>query len=1374
MEGLEAEFERGKAFLGRLELGDAEEIFRDILQRVPADGDPLTHRIIAGSLLGLAEIHAKHCRRSSITHLDWTCGMLFALLFYRTTAETCEKFVRQRSDEKSNSTGSGGDGGLADTAAWAKSQATAVESNLLAALRGKIFENSVPVFGSFSFRRGRTSTFDDAWFEGLWDFCCRSAEEYQSDGTGNDVIDDAESQVNGSGVVVGASDDDHDDRRGGTRRKRRFSLVARDPGAEMTVLPRPPEPCVASTDNRPISPTASTVRNGPVIKKRINFDKFQDAIKQFVGDVSKDIRSKYSCISGIIPHGLLEQRVCSELAFRLSPGSGETQDLQTIFENLLTEEEEDEDDSTAEEPVEDDFQESSSEDEVDDPSVETFDLFVKPSAVHSREEKEGVSDPPRNDLVLYGNGQNSSNALAIVNATQAKGTTSNGNMKPTKQSANSSNGTKAVETKKNYRNRSIESLRNCSGDGSGVLTKWRRGENDKSIDDHYFSSTFCCGFEEVSPFSEKRERSGSATGSVSGLHQYINESRLSQHLAVTAMKLADALKKETHSLEAIHLYKFAYGILRAHPLSTGQQHEEMMAGLLVDIGSTCCGVGEMESGSELMRRAATLYEASGELRKQANVWYQLGNAHLSDGLRQESILAKAMHMIKDEVKREEEDEEENEDGTSEESSDEGDTYCTCIYDAIDCYKLAVEAMDRADAAGRGRDPDLLANVLTNLADCQMMTGSLDQAEHSYEAALRLFSNTFGNALLQKNSHVLGMVGTLTFLTRNYVRSATMFETSHVLRQHIPDTEESTLEIAWNLTMLAMSYHFLGHHHQAVTWCIRAFNLYTRFFRGRLLTVDSLSRWFVVQNLFVLGFAYNSLRLHKKALHYLNFCKNMIVDASDDQDPDQSAQVYLALGDAHLAEEDKANADRCYDEARKRIDLIDDGTWAKVILEREVECRLGGGGSVSTGVKGRDQRVHHEGAVCHQRDVESSIKESMVSILLRLGFSTRSDEKDIDRAIGCYDECVQGYRDLGEPTEAARALATVGTLCQVKSRVHDEDSRRKQFTSKAEGYFSEAYSLTDSTSVVWVQYGNFLYGEGRYLEALQLLLPFSFCERPGSLELSYSGIEQMALPVHLHQSIEEDEVMVVEVRVLAKFLALLCFRHTGMTRDADDALDELYRTVAGSTRASNYTLLGYALLECQLFRESAEAFMWASRLQPESDLSYFVAWVTLLLSAYAVMAQGLDRLLRTALASEGNRSGAWTFDEKKSYIRQQISRRRRRSRKSAQGQEEEKMNSDLHVQQNGEFSSRTPVQNHRQDNLLVTHSNINHEDGSLQNLVTPPGQQSPVVRRNFMTNGPPSGSQLRPLEGQESSGQEESNRGTKKKWRSRLYHNLPDA
>lgn len=1408
VEHLAEEADRGRRYLEKLELPEAEEVFRGILQRLPMYHSVQTDRIIVASLVGLAEIHAKHCRSVRDMELDWLCGMLFALLFYRAAGEVCAKVIRHRKQERnaaaSNGNGNGNGDYFSDVLSRSKREANTVEVCLLGAFRDRVLERCTS-FSRYVATVQRKSGFDDAWLDGLWEFCVRSAADYQIDYNANGPT---EPQLNDAG--------------NSSRGRRRYSLISRDGLSRLPSRPTDPVEEAAAWSTRPTSPGAESVQSSVSVpvggRRRINFDRFQDAIKHFVTDVSTDIRNKYMHISGKIPHGLLEQRVCSELALRLSQGSEDGQELEEIFETLLADDdgmsmgtidEEDLEEATNQSQNLSSGEEDYDEEEVvdDDDAVETIELYIKPSAMHSdgRTGDAAKVTAPSKDVVLYVNGPTNS---ALVPAKGKTKTPSTGSVTNAKKNSRVMDAVVATsETSwKNDIHLSDESgkLSHTGGGNNGVMTKWL-GKSPSS-ECHLLPWSTVGGFEEVSQFTEKKERVPlSLTESEVGLHRYINESKLSQLLGSTASKLADSLKKELRFLEACQLYKYAFGIFKGYPLVGGQQ--EMLARLLVDIGSTCCSLGELESGSQLMKEAAGLYECEGEKLKSADAWYQMGNAFLADNLRLESLLARMMQLTKEDLQ--EDADAELGDGSSICSSsssnpnEDDDTYCPCILEAIACYQRALEEIESL-SEGR-KNPDLLANILSNLADCRLMTGSLDLAERGYEEALRLFTSTFGNALLQKNAHVLCMLGTLNFLTRNYVRAATMYETSHILRQHLPDVDDPTLEMTWCLTMLGLSYHFLGHYHQSIIWCVRAFKLYARFFRFRLLTVDALNRWFIMQNLYVLGIAGIALRLHKKALHYLNLCRNMIPEPDEEQDWDLSIRVLLALGDAYDGLADDTNKLKYYAEAQERAQKFDSGTKSGAVLSNEVLYRLGREGRVGQTEKNRLDGIFRERAVVQQQTVESSIKDDMVGILLKLGLTTGS-ETEIDWAIGCYDDCVQGYRNLQESSEAARALSSLGTLCQVKGRLQVDDSKERiEFLRKAENYFREAFQMVDSSYPVCVQFGNFLYGEGRYAEALEVLLPFVFCARPEDVELSYSGIEQMALPVHLHRNIQEEETLVVEARVLAKFLGLLCFRSLGMKLDADDALVEMYRSVVGegSEKPLNYALLGYALLETRLFQEAAEAFVWSSWLQPESDLAYSNAWMSALLATYAVMAKGLDHLLQFVFQTE--RDDKLTFQEKKSYLRRQVSfkaRKMMRDRNIEEAKEEvSNLRRSLLAGVSPCYSSSTPLQgtleNHDQRReTSFNESFTNHQDGlgeHYQNCVPSNEREADENSRRVALESRrwrrqqlsqmAEGSAPSPIgQGESTAGRQDRSHdeatarpgsGTRRKWRSRLYHNLPE-
>lgn len=1242
VEVLAAEAERGNRLLNRLELLEAEDAFRNILQRLPEDrrSSETAERLILSSLVGLAEIHAKHCRSVRERELEWMRSMFFSLLLYKEAMSLSSKIVSQKKMDKPKSTTAASSSSLGSNDNFyseilirSKTQANGIEVLLVTVLKERIVENCA----RNRFPRRKKANFEDSWLENLWNFCGRSAAEYNTSPIGT-IAQDA--------FIYGITRD---------QRPARTQRHLNRPRPSSAVLDFSNHLPPGSPDTASRGSTSPMSCGSPALARRkINFDRFQVAIKQFVSEVSTDIRSKYVHIAGKIPHGLLEQRVSSELAVRLSPGSIDNKELSRVFQLVLANENQEDAEAAAaalQEAVSDttiDSKVSSDENSEEEDNVETIDLHITPCAIYSLEPENKVSPlTPCNQLVPIGPTTSvSTTALVPSNYIgRPKSPLPRPSRSPTPLSlpsapANESinNAEKQIAIRKGLNlpipdasSAATENRTKQSNANNGVMTTWRGISDGTRTSARPRPRPWSVGgFEELSQFTEKREKlspySSFDPESATILTEFINESKLSQLLGHTSMLIADSFRQERKLIEACQLYKYAFGIFTAYPVD--QESTGLQAKLLVDIGVTSCSCGELEIGSQLLKEAADMYENSNEILQVGEVWYQLGNAYLEDNLRQESLVARVMQLTKEEVvqvgqeTQNTTDNNDDDDDSDRSSNSEDDSYYSCIYEAIVCYQRALEVLD---GMKEGQTAEIYANVLSNLADCHVMTGRLDKAESFYEETLRLFNNTFGSDLLEKNAHVLTMLGMLSFLTGNHVRAATMNETSYVLRIHCAD--DPSLEMAWSLTILGFSYFTLRHYHKCITWCIRAFKLYTRFFRGRLLFVDPLNRWFILQNLYILGFAYTTLNLHKKALYYLNFCINLTVD-SEDQDIDQLVRVLLVLGDTHSALDEIESALKYYKESWENCAKLKNGTRTTV-LKNQVWSRLTGRRIVNSHLDA--DSLKQQQALLYQQDMESSIKGDMVAILLKLGMNYQP-QNDMDWAVGCYDECVQGYRALNESHEAARALASLGTMCYVKSRMRQDrvdDQKISNFLKKAEKYFQEAFDMVDSTSPVCIQFGNYLYGEGRSSEALLVLLPFIFCSRPEEIEIAYNGIEQMALPQHLHYHIEEDETLVFEARVLAKFLGVLCFRCMRMTCDADDALVELYRTVVRSERAINYTLLGYALLEMGLIEEATESFFTSSRLQRKSKLTQRTTWMCMLLSTYIVLGKGIKILLDAA-------------------------------------------------------------------------------------------------------------------------------------------------
>ena len=403
-------------------------------------------------------------------------------------------------------------------------------------------------------------------------------------------------------------------------------------------------------------------------------------------------------------------------------------------------------------------------------------------------------------------------------------------------------------------------------------------------------------------------------------HQ-LSKQKLNYTLAMCIKKSADTLTQRNKHSESLELYKFALDILKAN--STGLRKEkELTAEILRNIGMAKCSLGQISVGCQLMKESVGIYmklESERDSSKISEIWFQLGGAFLSEELRKDSLFLRTMQLIQNELNNEtkadllnlDDDKtyRDNDSDISDGNSDKEDGYCVCIYEAMECYKQSLNLFISLGQNGLLLNSELYIHVLCNLADCYFMAGNMDMAEIYYEEALSLFPRARGNPIIKENSHVLSMLGSLNFLLGNYTRSATMYETSQILSQPKNSSDPPTLQQAWNLAMLGISYYHLGHFDKAIAWCTKAFSLYTKVLRGALFNADFYNHWFIVENLYSLGTSYGTMNFFDKALYYLKLGRRIIdgCEMRDRQDTKQHVKVLRALGDSHASIEQSETA-----------------------------------------------------------------------------------------------------------------------------------------------------------------------------------------------------------------------------------------------------------------------------------------------------------------------------------------------------------------------------------------------------------------------------------------------------------------------------------
>jgi tetratricopeptide (TPR) repeat protein len=451
----------------------------------------------------------------------------------------------------------------------------------------------------------------------------------------------------------------------------------------------------------------------------------------------------------------------------------------------------------------------------------------------------------------------------------------------------------------------------------------------------------------------------------------LSSTKLSQTVGLVSLQVADKLRNDSHYREAFDVYKYALGIFQDHPLVTRNDVDgrKLVAGLLRDIGIVKCYLGDIGAACQLMEESASLYEwnrtegsqtttaaAHSDLTRVAEVWYALGNIFLTDDLRENSLLDHMMRLTQSALKEVEQhnensDDEDNDDDdkvcsrsgsvTSVTDNEDEVSYSVCTHEAIICYQKTLKLLHRCHLDSSSGTitvtpevAELFASTLSKLADCYVVTGQLDRAVVTYEQTLPYFhlaavggSLERRHPLLALNAHILSQLGTVNFLLRNFWRAATIYETAVMLRRQLAlddsastltSSTSSSLETAWLHTMYGLTCATLGRDHQCVVWCLRAFTGYVGVLRGRIIDVEPLRRWFVVETLYALGRGYGAIEDGKaKAVHYLTVAKNLACAAADNQiDYPQAIEVLDSLAEACEALSDVEAAQRYQAEASK--------------------------------------------------------------------------------------------------------------------------------------------------------------------------------------------------------------------------------------------------------------------------------------------------------------------------------------------------------------------------------------------------------------------------------------------------------------------------
>ena len=765
----------------------------------------------------------------------------------------------------------------------------------------------------------------------------------------------------------------------------------------------------------------------------------------------------------------------------------------------------------------------------------------------------------------------------------------------------------------------------------GVLTVWKAYKKVRCTDLPRVVPYQLKIFEELSPLTELGQHlRGGETESNNKPAEYaslvnqaspLNMDAFNFTLARVLTQLADEVKQERELGLACELYKYALGIYE--DMGIKGQDFGSVGHILKSLGMIKCQEEDISIGSSLLEEAMACYEKrdNGETSLDiGQVWYEMGVAYMQEGSHEGPLYHHVMEMVQEHyngiMRQELMIAVVDDDGTDSECS-EGETYSLNLREAMDAFNHALAIICKLRRQGQ-MDHSLYVEVLTKLGDCSIMTGAFDRAILYYEEALPLFRKVQGGTALSNNAHVLSMMGIANFFVGNLPKALTMFNTAHILHQHLCSTDAS-FEMAFTLTMLGVTYYLQKRYHRSIASCSKAYDIYTMLYGKRFSKLSSLHQWFIAQTLYVLGYCYSTLDFTDKAMYHIELCEDILLKMEEEErDTKLLVKVLKTKADVYWVTDEQENSLYYYQQALECSQSLGDEKSATALQNQLLNSMAG----LHVNSKQYSAAAMYlEQALGHQKNMEKSICGDLIGILSQLGM-TYSLSGDLDRAIDCYRECVEAMREMvGLPLPRhAPTYGSLATLYHVKACIQDDNDKMVEYLHLSEKHYLEALAI-DAHSTVAVQYCNFLHQQGRPADACNRLLPFVFGGLKRSPDVVYHGVEQAILPEHFQHELDDTDEAGIECRVYAAFLALLCFKELRLMQDAEDCLIILYELAGRSSVSISHTILGYALLEMHMYQEAAEAFTEVGRRQPDTQLATTNMWISLCCGAYHQVAMG---------------------------------------------------------------------------------------------------------------------------------------------------------
>ena len=350
---------------------------------------------------------------------------------------------------------------------------------------------------------------------------------------------------------------------------------------------------------------------------------------------------------------------------------------------------------------------------------------------------------------------------------------------------------------------------------------------------------------------------------------------LRETLAYLLTELATELISRRHFSAATHLFQRALSMLpQDAAIAT-----PAAGSIFKQLGMLKCLQGEVMHGCQLLVESARLFRGAETPcpLMLATVLCDLAGAMLHEYDPVTSLLA---HVVC-EVRRSLDDEMPVASLTDSDVTQE----MTAAREAMEHLEDCLGSLDAVTESERGREfGTLLVSALAKMGDCHVIAGELALAAEYYEQVLAVSKKFVGASTLDKNAHVMSMLGIVTYLLGSHSKAINSLQTAVVLQRHL-STGTCSFESDFTLLMLATAFQRIRKPHRSVVWCLLALDGEAKL----EAELDANHSWLVAQTIITLGHAYLETDMLAKASICLELGENQFKKLTN-VDPKQLIQL----------------------------------------------------------------------------------------------------------------------------------------------------------------------------------------------------------------------------------------------------------------------------------------------------------------------------------------------------------------------------------------------------------------------------------------------------------------------------------------------------